>query len=201
MSLMSVKRKLILDVDTGIDDALALAYVSTFDDVELLGSIGTYGNVTADTAVRNTRYVLDWLGLRHVPVLAGSTHPSWADSFIADAGCAQFHGTDGLGGFGPCGIKLAGAYVFDVVHEIHRNVHGAPVIGCAKMYGYLFGDKGFSCHLLLLLRCYPTEGESVMLLSELFLGCMPPYSGRGIRSMGCTVFTPAKMGIFMSLMV
>ena len=98
---MSVKRKLILDVDTGIDDALALAYVSTFDDVELLGSIGTYGNVTADTAVRNTRYVLDWLGLRHVPVLAGSTHPSWADSFIADAGCAQFHGTDGLGGFGP----------------------------------------------------------------------------------------------------
>ena len=87
---MSVKRKLILDVDTGIDDALALAYVSTFDDVELLGSIGTYGNVTADTAVRNTRYVLDWLGLRHVPVLAGSTHPSWADSFIADAGCAQF---------------------------------------------------------------------------------------------------------------
>ena len=105
------------------------------------------------------------------------------------------------GGFGPCGIKLAGAYVFDVVHEIHRNVHGAPVIGCAKMYGYLFGNKGFSCHLLLLLRCYPTEGESVMLLSELFLGCMPPYSGRGIRSMGCTVFTPAKMGIFMSLMV
>ena len=89
---MSVKRKLILDVDTGIDDALALAYVSTFDDVELLGSIGTYGNVTADTAVRNTRYVLDWLGLRHVPVLAGSTHPSWADSFIVDAGCASLLG-------------------------------------------------------------------------------------------------------------
>ena len=97
----SVKRKLILDVDTGIDDALALAYASTFDDVEMLGAIGTYGNVAAGTAVRNTQYVLDRLGLRHVPVLAGSTHPSWADSFIADAGCAQFHGTDGLGGFGP----------------------------------------------------------------------------------------------------
>ena len=97
----SGKRKLILDVDTGIDDALALAYVSTFDDVEIVGVIGTYGNVAAGTAVRNTRYVLDRLGLRCVPVLAGSTHPSWADSFIADAGCAQFHGTDGLGGYGP----------------------------------------------------------------------------------------------------
>lgn len=93
--------KLILDVDTGIDDALALAYLASFNEVDLLGVIGTYGNVVADTAVRNTRYVLDRLGLHHVPAMAGSTHPSWADSFIADAGCAQFHGVDGLGGFGP----------------------------------------------------------------------------------------------------
>ena len=97
----SGNRKLILDVDTGIDDALALAYLASFNEVDLLGVIGTYGNVVADTAVRNTRYVLDRLGLHHVPAMAGSTHPSWADSFIADAGCAQFHGVDGLGGFGP----------------------------------------------------------------------------------------------------
>lgn len=97
----SGNRKLILDVDTGIDDALALAYLASFNEVDLLGVIGTYGNVVADTAVRNTRYVLDRLGLHHVPAMAGSTHPSWTDSFIADAGCAQFHGVDGLGGFGP----------------------------------------------------------------------------------------------------
>lgn len=97
----SGNRKLILDVDTGIDDALALAYLASFNEVDLLGIIGTYGNVVADTAVRNTRYVLDRLGLHHVPAMAGSTHPSWADSFITDAGCAQFHGVDGLGGFGP----------------------------------------------------------------------------------------------------
>lgn len=97
----SGNRKLILDVDTGIDDALALAYLASFNEVDLLGIIGTYGNVVADTAVRNTRYVLDRLGLHHVPAMAGSTHPSWADSFIADAGCAQFHGVDGLGRFGP----------------------------------------------------------------------------------------------------
>ncbi len=94
-------RKLILDVDTGIDDALALAYLATFPDVDLLGVIGTYGNVAVDTAVRNTVYVLSRLGLRHVPVLRGASHPSWADCFIPDAGCAQFHGPDGLGGFGP----------------------------------------------------------------------------------------------------
>ena len=36
----SGKRKMILDVDTGIDDALALAYLASFDDVEILGEIG-----------------------------------------------------------------------------------------------------------------------------------------------------------------
>ena len=97
----SGKRKMILDVDTGIDDALALAYLVSFDDVEILGVIGTYGNVSADTAVRNTAYVLERLGFRDVPVMCGSTRPSWAAAFIPDAGCAQFHGTDGLGGFGP----------------------------------------------------------------------------------------------------
>lgn len=96
----SGKRKMILDVDTGIDDALALAYLVSFDDVEILGVIGTYGNVSTDTAVRNTAYVLERLGFRDVPVMCGSTRPSWAAAFIPDAGCAQFHGTDGLGGFG-----------------------------------------------------------------------------------------------------
>ena len=57
----SGNRKLILDVDTGIDDALALAYLASFNEVDLLGIIGTYGNVVADTPVRNTRYVLDRL--------------------------------------------------------------------------------------------------------------------------------------------
>ena len=84
----SGKRKMILDVDTGIDDALALAYLVSFDDVEILGVIGTYGNVSADTAVRNTAYVLERLGFRDVPVMCGSTPAArsstarmdWADS-------------------------------------------------------------------------------------------------------------------------
>ena len=100
MKTTNGNRKLILDVDTGIDDALALAYLASFNNIEILGVIGTYGNVAADTAVYNTAYVLERLGFRNVPVLRGSTRPSWAASFIPDAGCAQFHGTDGLGGFG-----------------------------------------------------------------------------------------------------
>ena len=53
------------------------------------------------------------MGFRNVPVLRGSTRPSWAASFIPDAGCAQFHGTDGLGGFGPAVGSPAVACVSD----------------------------------------------------------------------------------------
>ena len=95
MKTTNGNRKLILDVDTGIDDALALAYLASFNNIEILGVIGTYGNVAADTAVYNTAYVLERLGFRNVPVLRGSTRPSWAASFIPDAGCAQFHGRAG----------------------------------------------------------------------------------------------------------
>ena len=38
--------KLILDVDTGIDDALAIAYALGSPELELIGVTCTYGNVT-----------------------------------------------------------------------------------------------------------------------------------------------------------
>ena len=95
-----VPRRVVACVDTGVDDALALAYLlASPDECELLGVVCGYGNVGADAALRNTRIVLDLFGRADVPVLRGSDHPSWADAFIPDAGCAQFHGADGLGGF------------------------------------------------------------------------------------------------------
>lgn len=40
--------KLILDLDTGVDDALAIAYALDSPEVELIGITGTYGNVLLD---------------------------------------------------------------------------------------------------------------------------------------------------------
>ena len=40
--------KLILDLDTGVDDALAIAYALDSLEVELIGITGTYGNVLLD---------------------------------------------------------------------------------------------------------------------------------------------------------
>ena len=95
------KTRIVLDVDTGIDDTLAIAYLLGSPNVDLLGVIGVYGNVTAETAVRNTRDVLRLFGRPDVPVLHGMPRPSWADCFEVDEGCARFHGGNGLGNVNP----------------------------------------------------------------------------------------------------
>ena len=93
--------RIVLDVDTGIDDTLAICYLLGSDGADLLGVIGTYGNVLARTAVRNNRDVLRLFGREDIPVLLGCEQPSWADLFEVDEGCARFHGGNGLGNVNP----------------------------------------------------------------------------------------------------
>lgn len=85
--------KAILDLDTGIDDALALAYALAHPDLELIGVTCTYGNVTVPLAVRNTLALLDLLDRSDIPVFAGRSpdgfQPSKISSFI--------HGQNGVG--------------------------------------------------------------------------------------------------------
>ena len=70
--------RIIASMDTGVDDALALAYLlGSADECELGGVIAGYGNVDANTAYANTCAVLDLFGRADIPVFLGSEHPSW----------------------------------------------------------------------------------------------------------------------------
>ena len=45
-------KKMILDLDTGVDDALAISYALGSPEIELIGITGTYGNVLVEQGVR-----------------------------------------------------------------------------------------------------------------------------------------------------
>ena len=93
------RRRLILDLDTGIDDALALAYALGSPEVELVAVICSYGNVTMRRAVRNTRALLELMGAREVPVYAGADRALAAENaFEPPEGVRRIHGENGLGG-------------------------------------------------------------------------------------------------------
>ncbi|WP_458779314.1 nucleoside hydrolase [Arthrobacter sp. D3-16] len=84
-----------LDCDTGIDDALALAYLlaSPFASVEGIGTVS--GNVSAAAGARNTLDLLALAGSDDVPVALGAHHPL-AGSF--GGGAPWVHGENGIGG-------------------------------------------------------------------------------------------------------
>ncbi len=85
---------LILDVDTGVDDAIALAMSVASNELSLLGVTVVAGNVPRDRATENTLRVLDFLGASDIPVFRGMSGPLSRDYFDA----THFHGGDGLGG-------------------------------------------------------------------------------------------------------
>lgn len=89
--------KIILDLDTGIDDALALAYALGSSELDLIGVTGTYGNVLVETGTRNALALLELFGSPDVPVFAGPTHASTKDSFEVLPISEFIHGVNGVG--------------------------------------------------------------------------------------------------------
>ncbi|MCT8158336.1 nucleoside hydrolase [Bifidobacterium polysaccharolyticum] len=90
-------RKLILDLDTGVDDTLAISYALGSHEVELIGITGTYGNVLLEQGIRNDLAITDLLGHPEVKVYPGLSHASKADSFEVLPVSAFIHGENGIG--------------------------------------------------------------------------------------------------------
>jgi purine nucleosidase len=84
---------LVIDVDTGIDDALALLYVCAEPHARVLGVSTVVGNVSLESATRNTRAVLALAGRSDIPVWPGASAP--LSNFASDA--RAVHGETGLG--------------------------------------------------------------------------------------------------------
>src|SRR3954471_8804205 len=72
---MTDRTPLLLDVDTGVDDSLAILYAAASDDAELLAITCVSGNVGADQVQRNTRAVLELAGRDDVEVAVGRPVP------------------------------------------------------------------------------------------------------------------------------
>ena len=67
--------KVILDVDTGTDDAVALMTAALSPDIELIGATTVNGNTGVEHTTENTLRVFDWIGMPHIPVFRGLDRP------------------------------------------------------------------------------------------------------------------------------
>lgn len=86
--------KTAFDVDTGVDDSLALLYALNKPRFEIVGIATVTGNVEADLAAENTLKILDLAGAPEIPVTLGALAPlrgRW------EGRVSVIHGDNGLG--------------------------------------------------------------------------------------------------------
>jgi purine nucleosidase len=82
-----------VDVDTGVDDAMALVYLFASDEAELVGIASTAGNVPVQQVCQNNLALLELCRITGVPVSKGSEQPVNTPLRTAE----DTHGPEGMG--------------------------------------------------------------------------------------------------------
>ncbi|MGV9797863.1 nucleoside hydrolase [Mycobacterium sp. NPDC003449] len=116
------------DVDTGVDDAMALVYLLASPEARLVGIASTAGNVPVDAVCANNLGLLRLCGADAIPVSKGSEHPLSGPLRTAE----DTHGPSGLGYAElPAGDRPLTAY--DSAQAWVRAAHAHPgeLIGLA----------------------------------------------------------------------
>ena len=86
-------KRIIIDTDPGVDDALAFLLALASPEVQLEALTTTQGNVTLEKATRNALSVLELCHASHIPVASGSVLPL-VQPLLASA---LVHGESGIG--------------------------------------------------------------------------------------------------------
>ena len=117
---------IILDVDTGVDDACALLLAALHPEVELRAVTCVGGNASVDDVVRNTLKVLDVAGRPDVPVARGAARPLLEPGRDA----RHVHGEDGMADLGwPSSRRHPeGRHAVELLRDLlSRAASGGPV--------------------------------------------------------------------------
>lgn len=85
-------RKIIIDTDTGSDDAAAIMMAVADPDIEILGVTTLGGNISLEQTTKNALQTLEVCGA-DIPVYPGASRPIFRNLVTA----AGVHGNDGMG--------------------------------------------------------------------------------------------------------
>ena len=83
---------MLLDCDTGVDDAIAILLSKHLDTLELVAVTTVAGNVEVENTTRNTLQVLELAGMTDIPVYMGAAKPLLCEPVTAH----HVHGQNGL---------------------------------------------------------------------------------------------------------
>jgi inosine-uridine nucleoside N-ribohydrolase len=119
--------RVILDVATGTDDAVALMVAALSPDLELVGATTVNGNTTLDNTTENTLRVFDWIGLPEIPVHRGMDRPLARTQVEQRNPARRIHG-DLLDLPAPSRARLAPGHAVDWLIETYLDSAGDIVL-------------------------------------------------------------------------
>lgn len=142
--MIGVRQPIFIDVDTGVDDAMALVYLLGSAEADLVGIASTAGNVPVQQVCQNNLALLELCGTTGVPVSMGSESPLSAALRTAE----DTHGPTGLG-YARLPAPTTDLTGYDAAQAWVRAAHAHP--------GELIGvATGPLTNLALALRADPT---------------------------------------------
>jgi len=109
-----IRRRIILDVDTGHDDAVAIMMAARNPALDLVGITVTAGNQFLPKTLKNTLNLCSALSIQ-TPVYAGMTRPLLCELEPA----SLIHGESGFDGpvFGPCKKQVSAGHAVNFIIE------------------------------------------------------------------------------------
>ena len=109
----------VLDVDTGVDDACALLLAALHPALDLRAVSCVGGNAPVDDVVRNTLLVLETAGRADVPVARGAERPL----LEAPHDARHVHGDDGMAdlGWGPAAATVDRRHAVEMLRDVCRE--------------------------------------------------------------------------------
>src|ERR1700722_14370294 len=91
-----MKTKVIVDTDTGVDDAMGCALAVRSPELDVLAFTSVFGNVSVELTTENTAYLMEVFGRTDIPLAKGA-----ARALVGDPRFSPFvHGDDGVGNAG-----------------------------------------------------------------------------------------------------
>lgn len=124
------ERKVIIDTDPGIDDAVAIFLALASPELDVVGLTTVFGNCAVDVATRNALTLLDIAGRADIPVAVGAADPL-ATPYLGAV--PQVHGEDGLGDGDPLPAPTRRAEGISAAEFLCRNAPGATILAIGPL--------------------------------------------------------------------
>lgn len=88
------KKNVLLFSDFGIDDFVAVIFAFFSEEINIVGIVADYGNVSREDAIRNAAYLQEVTGHKEIPVFSGAVLPLTGEVPVY---YPDVHGIEGLG--------------------------------------------------------------------------------------------------------